>query len=111
VQILEINTIVFEAHQNSVSKGFWDKPQSFPESIALVHSELSEALEDYRAGLEPDKLTYDNNGKPIGIPSELADTIIRICDLAAYYDIDLEKAISKKMQYNKCRPHMHGKII
>lgn len=108
---MEISTIIFEAHQNAVSKGFWDNPQSLPESLCLIHSEVSEALEDYRNNKEVNRLDYDKNGKPIGIPSELADIIIRVCDLAAFHDIDLEKAISKKMQYNKYRPHMHGKII
>lgn len=113
---LSINDIIRSAHTNAVNKGFWDAsqgepPQRFAESIALIHSELSEALEDYRAGEAPNELKYEPNGKPIGIPSELADVIIRIADLCGYHDIDLEKAIADKMMYNETRPHMHGKIL
>lgn len=108
---LSINDIIRSAHSNASAKGFWDKPQTFGESIALIHSELSEALEDYRAGETPNELKYESNGKPIGIPSELADVIIRIADLCGYHDIDLEKAVADKMIYNETRPHMHGKIL
>jgi NTP pyrophosphatase (non-canonical NTP hydrolase) len=145
---LSIDTIIHEAHTNSVQKGFWDKEQSFGESIALIHSELSEALEDFRAGNEPAKIWYEYKrngetliseqsflslpvnpalkpfdgtitnaeteivaGKPCGIPSELADAIIRICDLSAYWGIDLETAIEQKMAFNRTRPRMHGKIL
>lgn len=108
---LSINDIIRGAHQNAAEKGFWDQPQTVAESIALMHSELSEALEDYRAGESPNELKYEPNGKPIGIPSELADVVIRIADFCGYHDIDLEKAIADKMAYNETRPHMHGKIL
>lgn len=108
---LTINHIIEQAHKNATVKGFWNTPQSFPESLALIHSELSEALEDFRDGRPVDVIYSDGNGKPCGIPVELADVIIRICDLAGYHNIDLETAILRKMQYNRERPHMHGKII
>lgn len=108
---LTIAEIIFGAHQNSVAKGFWDTPQSLPESLCLVHSEISEALEDHRDGYPANHMYYDEKGKPCGIPSELADAVIRICDMCAYHDIDLEKAIREKMAYNATRPHMHGKIL
>lgn len=108
---LSINDIILAAHQNATAKGFWDNSQTFGESIALIHSELSEALEDYRSGEKPSDLKYEANGKPIGIPSELADAVIRIADLCGHWDIDLEKAIEDKMAYNATRPHMHGKIL
>lgn len=45
---------------------------------------------------------------PVGVPSELADIIIRVLDLAAAYGIDIGKAVVSKMEYNKSRPEKHG---
>lgn len=120
-----INELVQEAHQNAVSKGWWDEDRSFGEIIALMHSEVSEALEDYRNGRDITEVWYENkelktrlhdpitpNCKPCGIPSELADIVIRVFDAAGRYGIDLEKAITEKMAYNATRPHKHGgKVI
>lgn len=46
---LTITTLVQEAHEDAVKHGFWDNPPEFGTSIALIHSELSEALEEVRA--------------------------------------------------------------
>lgn len=45
-----INELVTRAHDNAVKHGFWDPPLDFGTAIALIHSELSEALEEVRAG-------------------------------------------------------------
>lgn len=37
-------------HENARNKGFWDKSRNFGEILALIHSEVSEALEAYRNG-------------------------------------------------------------
>ena len=47
--------------------------------------------------------------KPCGIPSELADAVIRIADLAGALGIDLDRAIAEKMAFNEKRPYKHGK--
>lgn len=119
-----LNKIRDEIHQNAVEHGWWQEERSFGEIIALCHSELSEALEEYRKGNRPRETYYsDKNGtcysynpmgdlKPEGIPSELADCIIRILDYCGHEEIDIEKAIRIKHEYNKTRPYKHGgKII
>ena len=104
---MNLNYMAKAAHENSRDKGFWDGPFNFAEKIALIHSEASEALEEHRSGLWVTKI--DPNGKPIGVPSELADILIRVGDLAAYLGIDLEAEVAMKMAYNRTRPPKHGK--
>lgn len=114
-----INELVKEAHGNAVAKGWWEEDRSFGEIIALIHSEASEALEDFRNGKQPTEVWYeakdgnhtvqwDNSRKPCGIPSELADIVIRVFDACGRYDIDLEAEIAEKMAYNATRPVRHG---
>jgi NTP pyrophosphatase (non-canonical NTP hydrolase) len=105
--IQPINSLVHEAHQNAVDKGWDDKPRSFGDVVALMHSELSEALEDHRNGRGFTE-TYYEGEKPCGIPIELADTVIRIFDACGKYGIDLESAIREKMAYNATRTRRHG---
>lgn len=70
----------------------------FPTRIALCHSELSEALEGFRKGLMDDHLP-----ERVMAEVELADTIIRIFDLAGAMGYDLAEAIFEKVNYNKTR--------
>lgn len=49
--------------------------------------------------------------KPEGVPSELADVVIRIFDFAGTYGIDLEGAIVQKMNYNSGRERLHGRTF
>ncbi len=109
---MTINELVTESHNTAVDKGWWEEPRSFGELIALIHSELSEALEDYRNGFAANQIYYGDGQKPCGVPIELADVLIRIGDLCGYFGIDLEQAVKEKLQYNKSRPYRHGgKVI
>ena len=135
-----INELCKKAHANAVNKGFWEEDKSFGEQIALMHSELSEALEEYRDGRGIDSVYFQcklpqniscnigqingvcltnispienqcESAKPCGIPIELADVLIRIFDTCGRYGIDLEQAIEIKMKYNESRPYKHNKVI
>ena len=96
------------AHANSASHGFWDNREKDPISyklsrIALMHSELSEALHGIRKGLMDDHLST----RPME-EAEMADTVIRIMDYSAGYGLDVAGAIVEKMRYNEGRPYGHG---
>lgn len=103
---MTISELVKQAHENATDKGWYDEPKTFGELIALCHSELSEALEDYRQGKGIGAVRFSGaDEKPEGIPIELADVVIRVADMCGYYGIDLEAAIKLKMEYNKTRPY------
>ena len=104
---MNINDMAAESHKTSKEKGWYDSHRTFGDLIALQHSELSEALEDYRQGKGTSEIYFEGN-KPCGIPIELADLFIRVGDMATAYNIDLEEAIRLKMDFNKTRPHRHG---
>jgi NTP pyrophosphatase (non-canonical NTP hydrolase) len=105
---MNIRDLVHEAYKTAREKGWHDEPASFGDRIALCHSELSEALEAYRDFAELSTGEIGPNGKPVGVPSELADVIIRIADMCGLYGIDLEAAITEKMAFNMTRPYRHG---
>lgn len=86
------------------SQGFWESDNT-GEKIALMHSELSEALEADRKAITSDDKIPDFTG----VEAELADTIIRIFDFAGYHQLRLAEALVAKMHVNLERPFKHGK--
>jgi len=81
---MTISELQKQAHAIAKEKGWWDKPRDWPEICCLIHSELSEALEEYRRGRDVTEIRYEaafgKPLKPLGFPIELADAVIRMMD-------------------------------
>lgn len=134
---LAIPELVRLAGENSRDHGFHeDRPTILDPAgsldawrgnrLMLIVGEVAEAHEEVRAGNGTTAYYTDSEGerwanqayltaenrplyKPEGLPSELADIVIRAADMAYTEGIDLEEAILEKMAYNATRPHKHGK--
>jgi len=63
----------------------------------LIVSELAEAME------------ADRHGDKDNFNEEIADTLIRLCDLCGGLKIDIVKVTLDKMRKNAKRPRLHGK--
>jgi NTP pyrophosphatase (non-canonical NTP hydrolase) len=100
----QFNKVAYKAHSTAVKKGWWDTDRSDGELIALMHSELSEALESLRNGNLPD----DKIPEFSGVEAEFADVIIRIMDMSVKRGYNVAEAIEAKMKYNQGREYKHG---
>lgn len=119
-----LNELRDRVHNLAIEKGWHQdrditNPHVLGSMLALIHSEVSEALEDVRRGdrssiwyenLEGVRCTYlpASGGKPCGVPIELADVIIRVLDMCGALGIDIEQAVQVKHAYNSTRSHRHG---
>lgn len=108
---MDIDKTAQEVLENARNHGFennWDDYKK----LCLIHSEISEAMEEIRHGHEPTELYFtkdkDGKDKPEGFGIELADAVIRIMHSCAHYNISLAENIKIKMAYNEGRPYMHN---
>lgn len=116
-----INELSKQIHENAKSKGFYEGEKNIGEILCLIHSEVTEALEADRINKhltsningingwvsdEDFKESFKNNVKDT-FEAELADIMIRVMDLAAFKNIDLEQVIKAVMRNNSLREHKH----
>lgn len=94
-------------HTSALTAGWWTDlktgedlrgKKNVGELLMLCVSELAEAMEGHRKGLPDDKLPH----RPM-LEVELADTVIRIFDLAGGFDLDVPGAIAEKLAFNASR--------
>jgi hypothetical protein len=100
-----INILGVIAHTIAKEKGWWHEKRREEGLIALMHSELSEALEALRNGNKPSKILPKYSEAEL----EYADTIIRILDNGQARGYRIGDAVVDKMKYNLTRENMHGK--
>lgn len=116
--MINLTEFAKEVHENSVAHGWWETDREYYELVALFHCEISEAMEEYRAGrpmvwygckaddhvhCEPNQYYYTVNcckscgyrkHKPEGIAVELVDLVLRILDYLGKEQIDVPSVIS-----------------
>ena len=103
-----MRVIAEECHAVAKKSGWWTSQRAIPEMLMLMVTELAEAMEEYRNGHTAKDVYYRADGKPEGFGVELADTVIRIFDVATGLGIDITDLVEVKIAYNKTRPYRHG---
>ena len=116
-----INEIVRDAHETALDKGFYEdidtlynfldaKGQQALQRVAkrdFVLAQLSKIGSEVGEAVQA---IQRNDIYSEHVAEEMADILIRLCDLAGYLEINLGRAVSMKMEHNKMRPRKHGKI-
>lgn len=101
---LAFDSQIVNAHRIAREHGWHDEEHEDGTRLALIHCEISEALQALRDGNRADKHCPDFSSLEI----ELADVVIRIMDYAGLQNLDIAGAIIAKMHYNETRPYKHG---
>jgi hypothetical protein len=92
------------AHAATVAAGFTDTLKDVPLQIALMHTELSEAMGAWREPGKKDE--HLPNADPVAL--EMADAVIRIMTFCEANGHDLGALVEAKIEYNAQRTHKHG---
>jgi len=119
-----LNELAKQYHERAKEKGFWDEPRETGTLLMLMVSELSEALEADRKNKHADLETFDyrederNCSEDFqadfqqlikdSFEDEIADVFIRLLDFIGQRNINIERHIDLKMQYNQTRAYKHG---
>lgn len=104
-EINALRSIQAKCHAIAAASGWWKDlktgetiQRNKGELIALMHSELSEALEGERKNLHDDKLPHR-----LMAEVEFADTLIRMLDYCGGFNYDLAGALDEKLEFNAKR--------
>lgn len=101
-----LNDLALEIRAINQANGFgemvpadWDNNtrNMIPMVLALIHSEVSEALEEFR-----------KEHRLINFTEELADILIRTLDCSAALGVDIDRALVQKLEKNRGRAYKHG---
>ena len=100
-----LNNFSESIHNANVLAGWWTdlstgqpKERNVGELLMLVVSEVAEAMEGHRKGLQDDKLPHRTM-----FEVELADVFIRVFDIAGKHKLDLDGAVREKLAFNAQR--------
>ena len=93
-----LNKLAKHCYNEAKQAGWHDTPREDGTMLALIHSEISEALEGLRKNQMDDYLPH----RPMA-EVELADALIRILDFAGMKGYDLGGAVREKLDYNRTR--------
>ena len=107
---LQLVDFIDRCYSVSESKGWHEEERTPGDILALIHSEVSEALEAFRDTGSVHDVWYRADGKPEGYIIELLDAMIRIGDeLGRIIEPDQAvKLLEEKMIFNAGRDYKHG---
>lgn len=113
-----LNDLAQEISEIAESKGFWDIEAAgenaiVPLKLCLVHSEISEALEEHRKLYDDDDPSHYTGMTPLQedkFTEELADAVIRLLDIVGFLGLDqFGQILLEKVEKNRQRPYLHSK--
>ena len=107
---MDINDLQELVYENAARKGFYNGHVNIRSMINEIHNEVEEALVEFNKARLNTYLDHNSTppGKPCGLPSELADIIIRTLSLSKHLGINIERELARKHNYNLIRNYKHA---